>query len=319
MLRTAKPHAFGRVVGMLAVTSLAMTGLAGCGTAQTRTADGDPADDATTSGSTSSRSPAPSQETTPPPSTPTSAVEPDPVTVPVYFVGDTPQGPRLFSELREVGEADPLTAAAALVTAGDPLDPDYRTLFPGGGFSDVEHEEAAGLIVVHLADDGWRTPAVGMDRLEAETAVQQVVYTLQGVTGTHAPVEFRLGDSADLIFGIDSAGGIRRAPQLDVLSLVNVTTPQEGATVSGNFTASGLASSFEATVPWEIRRGATVVQTGFATAKGWMGRLYPWRADVDVSTLAPGEYTFVALTDDPSGGAEGAGPTQDTKQITVGP
>jgi hypothetical protein len=35
-----------------------------------------------------------------------------------------------------------------------------------------------------------------------------------------------------------------------------------------------------------------------------------------VSDLEPGDYTFVALTDDPSGG-EGGGPTIDTKSITV--
>ena len=106
------------------------------------------------------------------------------------------------------------------------------------------------------------------------------------------------------------------APQLEVLALVNVTTPEEGATVSGTFTASGVASSFEATVPWEIRQGETVVMKGFATAEGWMDKLYPWETEVDVSGLAPGDYTFVAMTDDPSGG-EGFGPTEDTKAITV--
>jgi hypothetical protein len=35
-----------------------------------------------------------------------------------------------------------------------------------------------------------------------------------------------------------------------------------------------------------------------------------------VSGLAPGTYSFVALTDDPSGG-EGPGPTEDSKTIIV--
>ena len=35
-----------------------------------------------------------------------------------------------------------------------------------------------------------------------------------------------------------------------------------------------------------------------------------------MSSLAPGTYTFVAMTDDPSGG-EGGGPTEDTKTIIV--
>ena len=86
--------------------------------------------------------------------------------------------------------------------------------------------------------------------------------------------------------------------------------------MSGSFTADGVASSFEATVPWEIRQGDEVVKKGFTTAEGWMDKLYPWEAEVDVSGLAPGEYTFVALTDDPSGG-EGFGPSEDSKTITV--
>ena len=37
---------------------------------------------------------------------------------------------------------------------------------------------------------------------------------------------------------------------------------------------------------------------------------------IDVSDLAPGTYTFVAMTDDPSGG-EGLGPFTDTRTIIV--
>jgi len=110
---------------------------------------------------------------------------------------------------------------------------------------------------------------------------------------------------------------LANGPVLETLALVNVTTPEQGASVSGTFTASGVASSFEATVPWEIRQDGEVVERGFSTAEGWMDKLYPWETEVDVSGLAPGDYQFVAMTDDPSGGAEGAGPTEDSKTITV--
>ena len=53
-----------------------------------------------------------------------------------------------------------------------------------------------------------------------------------------------------------------------------------------------------------------------ATAEGWMDKLYPWKADIDVSRLPAGDYTFVAMTDDPSGG-EGLGPFTDTRTIIV--
>ncbi len=80
---------------------------------------------------------------------------------------------------------------------------------------------------------------------------------------------------------------------------------------------AGLANSFEANVPWEIldASGAPVAD-GFVTAEGAYDRLYPWEDEIDVSGLAPGDYVFVARTDDPSGG-EGGGPTVDTKDFTI--
>ena len=38
---------------------------------------------------------------------------------------------------------------------------------------------------------------------------------------------------------------------------------------------------------------------------------------IDVSDLAPGDYTLRVQTDDPSGG-EGPGPFEDTRTFTVG-
>ncbi len=157
----------------------------------------------------------------------------------------------------------------------------------------------------------------GMSRAEARIAVQSLVYTLQGVVQARAKlVAYSPDGEPTSLLGIDTSKGLKNAPQLAVLSLINVTTPEEGATVSGSFTATGVGSSFEATIPWEVRQGDEVVQQGFTTAEGWMGKLFPWQAEVDVSELAPGEYTFAALTDDPSGG-EGFGPSEDTKTITV--
>jgi hypothetical protein len=296
-------------LAVLATVALTATLLAGCGEDDTGAADPNPA------GSSTKKTPkAEPSEPAETPSTDNPSGSTDTVTVPVYFVGDTPQGPRLFREFRKVDADNPLGEAAALLTSGDALDPDYGTLYPAGAFATITHED--GGFSVQLADDGWNTPADGMSEQEAKLAVQQLVYTLQGVQQSRDPVTFYLGDQPGLIFGIDSSGGIANAPQLDVASLVNLTTPEQGATVGGTFTASGVASSFEATVPWEIRRGDEVVDEGFTTAEGWMDRLYPFEAKVDVSDLAPGEYTFVAMTDDPSGG-EGGGPTEDSKTILV--
>jgi hypothetical protein len=236
-------------------------------------------------------------------------------TVPVYFVGKTPQGQRLFREFRQVDGGSPAEGALALMTSGDALDPDYSTLFPSGSFTSVEVGDD--MITVALPDKSWTTAPDGMSQEQARLAAQQLVYTLQGVAQKRLPVAITLDGAPADLFGL--AGEVSNDPELDVRALVNVTAPEQGATVSDSFTASGVSSSFEATTPWEIRRGGAdgkVVAKGFATAEGWMDKLYPWETEVDVSDLPAGDYTFVAMTDDPSDG-EGAGPTVDTKSITV--
>ena len=236
---------------------------------------------------------------------------------PVYFVGDTPQGPRLFREFRAIEDDNPLEEAVALLGAGDTLDPDYYTLLPPLDVKMIGLDEERDVIVVYLEDDAV-TSDKSLTPAQGRLAVQSLVYTLQGVSQTRDPVEVVAGpdNTPVTILGVDTSNGVRARPQLDVLGLVNVTSPEEGATVSGTFSISGVASSFEANVPWQVRKGDEVVLDGFTTASNWIDKLYPWRDEVDVSGLEPGTYTFAALTDDPSDG-EGAGPTEDTKTITV--
>ncbi len=299
----------------LAITAtLAALVLAGCGEEEPSGSADDPASSPTQSESEPT-SPAPDSSPTDSPTdspTTTDTGSAETVEAPIFFVADTPRGQGLFAEVRSIEADNPLEEAAAIMVAGDASDPDYRTLFPAGSFESIEYDGEK--FVVTVPDDSWNTRAPGMSKAEAKLAVQQLVYTLQAVGGAEAPV---VVVPTGLLFGVD-ASTIGAADELDVRGFVNVLSPGEGQTVSGSFTASGEASSFEATVPWEVRdqAGATVLD-GFSTAEGWIDGLYPWEAEVDVSSLEPGTYTFVAMTDDPSGGAEGFGPTEDTKTIVV--
>jgi hypothetical protein len=270
----------------------------------------DPGGDETTSAAGD-----PSEEPTDPAPSDPGTSTPGTVAVPVYFTGETPQGPRLYREFRQVEADNPMEEAIALMTAGDALDPDYGTLYPGGSFDSVAVE--GDVIVATVPDDGWTTAAGGMDTEDAWLAVQQLVYTVQGIQQERLPVLVQLGSGPATLFGVDTAGGVKAAEPLEVLAFMSVTQPEEGEAVSGTFTAEGIGSSFEATVLWEVRdeSGAAVLE-GFTTAEGFMDKLYPWATEVDVSGLAPGTYSFVALTDDPSGG-EGPGPTEDSKTIIV--
>lgn len=301
-----------RLAALLALLPLSLAVLVGCGDDDDPQAD-DPND-------TPSQSGKPTKEQTPtdePTQSGSDSGSPETVAVPIYFVGDTPQGPRLFREFRQVEADNPLAEAVALMTAGDAADPDYRTLYPEGSFASVSFSEGAGAIVAQVEDDAWNAPADGMSKKEAKLAVQQLVYTVQGVQGDRLPVLVQKENDPVPLFGVSTDGGLKAAPQNDVLAFVNVTQPEQDSQPGATFTASGVANSFEATVPWEIRDGSGAkVLEGFATADGWGDHLYPWQSEVDASALAPGTYTFVAMTDDPSGG-EGGGPTEDTKTFTL--
>lgn len=308
--RTHRPH---RTAAAIGGSVLALGLLVACGEDEPTAAE-DPATTAaeeTTAASEPTSEPA-SEETTEQTSDEPAAAT---VEVSVFFVGDTPQGPRLFAEQHAVSASDPLNEAVGLMTSGGAKDPDYRTLYPVGSFGTIAHEGDS--FVVPVPDDGWRQP-VDQTKREARLAVQQLIYTLQSAQGAQDPAEIVLGDTPEeTLFGVDVSEGVTPAPELDVRALVNVTSPVEQETVSGSFTAEGVASSFEATVPWQVRDASgEVVLDGFSTAEGWIDKLYPWTAEIDVSSLEPGEYSFVALTDDPSGG-EGGGPTEDSKAIVV--
>lgn len=268
---------------------------------------------------TRTASPAPTEEPTAEPTSepttdPTSS--PEGTVVPLYFAGDGPGGTALFREFQRV-EGDPLTEAARIIAGGgEPGDPDYRTLYPGGGFESVEATD--GLLVVELADDGWTTPAEGMNRRDAKLAVQQLVYTLQGVQQERVPVQVLLGGEPTTLFGIDTSEPFTAANALRTLNLVNITSPAEGDTVTGDtLTVTGVANSFEASGPCRLLQDGQEIALEGYQSDGWMEeRLFPFEVDLPLDGVT-GEVVVQCETDDPTGGTEGNGPAIDTKTVTV--
>ena len=219
------------------------------------------------------------------------ATSPGTFLVPAYFLGDTPRGERLFREFDEAPGDDVLQAALDRIER-PAADPDYSTPWTATSFGDVMLMD--GVIHVELGDAS----------LDDGLAVQQVVHTLQGAAQERLPVQ--IGDTT-----------YDAEPQADVLSHVSISDPAEGADYHGFLVARGRAWSFEATVPWEIRdESGQVVREGSTTAQT-SDRMSAWEVRVDLSDLPYGFYTFVAMTDDPSGGTEGPGPDADTRTIIV--
>lgn len=326
-LPSLRRHRRRALISACAVAALTLTG---CGTEQSPTSG-------ETNESTPDAAPSPTDD----------SGEPAPITVavPLYYAGEAAGGLRLFREFQQV-EGEALTEAAKLVDGGTPLDPDYRTLWPG---DTVTSAKVTGrTITVTLNDDAFTERPDGMTEHEAWLAIQQMVHTLQGVEQTEAPVRFvrpapepqstevpegtesptttipavpegeAVAPYPSTLFGVDVSTPVRRAKWMNALAMVNVSVPSQDGTVTGSvLDAEGVASSFEATVPWQILRDDEVVLEGFTTAEGWMDKLHPWHTSIDLSDLDPGAYTFVAMTDDPSGGAEGPGPTSDSKEFTL--
>lgn len=286
--------------------------------------DPDPVAPTTSTSESPSGDPSPT-ETTPSPTvdeTPRAADPEATRALPVYYVGEIPGGLGLYREFQEdatTGE-DRVLRATERAVEGTAVDPDYRSAWPDG--AEVSSVEAtADLITVDLAGDLHDRPA-GMSQREAELAIEQVIYTAQGAFGQgRVPVQLLLdGSRTDQVLGVPASEGLANGPILQTLAHVSLTAPFEGQVVSGDTLAvNGVANSFEANVVLELRRedGGVVEQT-FATAEGWMGeKLFPFATSIDVSAVAPGTYVLVAMTDDPSGGAEGPGAHSDTKTIEI--
>ncbi len=302
-----------RTAALTLAVPLGLGLLVGCGEDDPEPASSDTASDP--AGTTEPGSSAATSDGTEP-TAPATESAPDTVAAPVYFTGDTPMGPRLYREFRAVEGDNPLEEAAALLVAGDALDPDYGTLLQGVTIQSISQEDGA--IVVTLGEDSPLTAGKGTSAQESRLAVQSLVYTLQGTAQTRDPVRTRLADGspADL-FGQPTGKGVEAAPELDVLALVSLTTPQEGATAAGTLAVEGVASSFEATVPYAVLDSSgREMLSDFATAEQFGDQLYPFSAQVDISAFPPGTYTLVARTDDPSGG-EGPGPFEDTRTFVV--
>jgi hypothetical protein len=232
--------------------------------------------------------------------------------LPLYYLTDTPAGPRLAREFRRLPVADdPGSAAVAtLLAAPAGTVPGHRSAWPDGSALASPVTHADGVVTVDLtARTAAGTPP------DPVMAVQQLVYTVTGALGTTDPVRILVaGKQVPRLWddGVDTGQPVARADPLGVRVLVGIDEPAEGASVPSPVKISGEAAVFEATLRWEVRRGAEVVRSGSAsTAEGQ--RFSPYAFSV---VLPPGEYEVRVAEDDPSDGA-GRPPMTDTRRVTV--
>lgn len=287
----------------------------------------------TTGGTPRSGEPDPAQpaptipsETATDPSTPT-ATETQTSTVAVYYVGDTPAGPRLYREFRRV-EGDPLAAAVAAAVGNRPdgagllpLDPDYRVPWPALTQAVARLDNTGDVIEVSLGGDPEADLGERGDLTEAEAglAIEQLIRTAQGAVGERLPVRFLLYDGiTDQVLGVPTSEPLAAGSDLAVLAHVSLTEPSEGELVDNDqpFTVTGVGNSFEGNIVTRIQRweGTFVVDEKPTIAGTYEDKLFPFEVTFDLTNLAPGEYVVLSQTDDPSG--EGRFHV-DTRRITI--
>jgi hypothetical protein len=294
-----------------------------------------PAGPATSSSAEPTASPSPDETGTPPEDgtdgtsveeTPDTTRSPDPEpqvstgTVPVYYLTDTPAGPRLVREFhrRPVEGERTVEAAVEEALSVAPLDPDYYSPWAGRGVSVGSAAEEGGTLTVDLAaQTPPRSRPADLGPEQAAVAVEQLIYTAQAALGQGNDVPVQLtfgGNPVDQLLGVPVAEGLAAGDPLQVQAPVWVTSPQDGDRVGRRFTVEGRGAFFEATVSWQLLSGGSVVDEGFTTARECC-TLSPFR--FTVAGVAPGDYVLRVYAADQSGG-EGGAEQEDTKRISVG-
>lgn len=220
-----------------------------------------------------------------------------PAGIPVYVLGRTGAGPRLYREFRSGDRSDPIRAAVAGL-AVVPADPDYHSAWLG---VPAALRRAGATVTVTFAG-----PPV-LAGAGAEMAVQQVVYT---VTAADPAVTTVRVVAPGLPAGM-TATAVHRAGEIDVLAPVWVLAPADGGATGAPMTVSGTAAVFEATVGIEVRRGSAVVARTTATASAGAPARGDWSATLSVP---PGDYVVAAFEVSEKDGSLVAA---DTKRVTV--
>ncbi|MBD0293147.1 MAG: GerMN domain-containing protein [Jiangellaceae bacterium] len=247
---------------------------------------------------------------------PTESEPPARDTVPVYFV--TRQGDRLAREFQTVPAPDgPLVAAVTTMIGNNAVDPDYQSLW----LSDTQVRDVEVNDDVIEVDFTGETDYTGVTDEVANLAVQQLVYTVTAAAsdarlGSAGRVQVLVdGEPPSQMWGqLDLSRPVQRADPLNTRLLVQINDPAHGAVLGRSVTVRGEAlATFEGQVNWEIRDDAgNVVQEDFLTLETGVFRPFEFSVDLD-----SGSYTVVVFQPDPSGGAEGGGPIEDTKGFTV--
>ncbi|GAA3653901.1 hypothetical protein GCM10022237_12310 [Nocardioides ginsengisoli] len=233
---------------------------------------------------------------------PPAADRPKPYPAAVYFVAETPIGPRLYREFQTVaGSTDPATrvldALQRMETGAGPDDPDYRTSWPDGSFRSVSVDDAG--ITIELADVAVPAPS-GVARDAVALSVQQAVHTADAAIGSPLPVAFEQdGVPLSEVLGVAVEPTTTRLTRVE--APVNISDPAEGLVTGARWLSvrgqvTPVAAERPARVAYELSSATGTIGAGDVAVEG-----QSWSMTIDLADYAPGSYTLKAWSaDDPT-------------------
>jgi hypothetical protein len=212
--------------------------------------------------------------------------------VPIYYVGDTRNGLRLYREYHRVPAGDGSTAAkvkAALTQMfgrGAPYDVDYTSSWPAGT-SVRSVKTSGGIATVDL-----HGVSASLPKSSGKAALQQLIWTATAYSGGTGVILRFDGAPRSTLWGSAVSGTLHRAAASATLAPVWVIDPQAQATTGTAVTVHLAGIVFEGTIQMRIRdtHGAVVVQK---TVQLSVGAPAQGTATVHV-TLKAGKYTIEA-------------------------
>ena len=233
------------------------------------------------------------------------------VTVPVYYLGNSTGGTRLFQEIRQVPAPDgKAVAAVRAALQRQPKDPNYSTPWHDTGVNSVRWQRH--VIAVDLTGEASAWPLADATKNARRVAIQQLVYTAQAALNLDRPVLFTVdGEPVDELLGLPADRPIPRSDPLSVQAMVQITEPSEGAVVTSPVVVRGVANVFEENVNRQVLGvDGRVVRDGFTMTKA----AYEFSPFEETIRLPPGDYTLRFF----EASAKDGRPTYvDTKAITV--